>query len=137
MPAASPYSHWLPDDIYQPLAAVLANAARNVAPQCYLCHAFDVTVRLLMAAKMFSVSLHVPSSVASEQAHMSRVCANAGMRAIDLTCLLLAPIATGFLMTYTSPLTAVLAIAAWNMAAWAPECYLLLCARNASAALRR
>ena len=58
------------------------------------------------------------------------------MRAIELTCLLLAPIATGFLMTYTSTLTAILAIAAWNLAAWAPECYLLLCAQKASAALR-
>ncbi len=58
------------------------------------------------------------------------------MRAIDLTCLLLAPIAAGFLMTYTSISTAILAIAAWNLAAWAPECYLLVCAQRASALLR-
>ena len=77
----------------------------------------------------------VTAFATSTQCYVSIVCGIAGMRAIDLTCLLLAPIATGFLMTYTSPLTAVLAIAAWNMAAWAPECYLLLCARNASAAL--
>lgn len=41
----------------------------------------------------------------------------AGMRAIDLSCLLLAPIAAGFLMTYTSISTAILAIAAWNLVA--------------------
>lgn len=60
----------------------------------------------------------------------------AGMRAIDLSCLLLAPIAAGFLMTYTSTSTAVLAIAAWNLAVWAPECYLLAQAQQASSALR-
>ncbi|KAL0018471.1 hypothetical protein WJX77_004008 [Trebouxia sp. C0004] len=61
---------------------------------------------------------------------------NSGMRAIDLTCLLLAPIAAGFLMTYTSITTAVVAIAAWNLAAWAPECYMLVCAQRASLLLR-
>ncbi len=60
----------------------------------------------------------------------------AGMRAIDLSCLLLAPIAAGFLMTYTNTSTAILAIAAWNLAAWVPECYLLVCAQRASAVLR-
>ena len=59
-----------------------------------------------------------------------------GMRAIDLSCLLLAPIAAGFLMTYTSTFTAILAITSWNLAAWAPECYLLLCAQQVSSALR-
>lgn len=39
-------------------------------------------------------------------------------------------------MTYTSISTAILAITAWNLAAWAPECYLLLCARRFSAVLR-
>lgn len=63
-------------------------------------------------------------------------CCDSGMRAIDLTCLLLAPIAAGFLMTYTSMTTAVLAIVAWNLAAWAPECYLLVCAQRASPLLR-
>ncbi len=61
---------------------------------------------------------------------------SAGMRAIDLTCLLLAPIAAGFLMTYTSITTAIVAIAAWNLAAWAPECYMLVCAQRASLLLR-
>ena len=60
----------------------------------------------------------------------------AGMMAIDLSCLLLAPIAAGFVMTYTSISTAILAIAAWNLAAWVPECYLLVCAQRASAVLR-
>ncbi len=58
----------------------------------------------------------------------------AGMRAIDLSCLLLAP--AGFLMTYTSISTAILAIAAWNLMAWVPECCLLVCAQHASAVLR-
>ncbi|KAL3161599.1 hypothetical protein ABBQ32_010458 [Trebouxia sp. C0010 RCD-2024] len=61
---------------------------------------------------------------------------NSGMRAIDLSCLLLAPIAAGFLMTYTSISTAIVAIAAWNLAACVPECYLLVCAQRASAVLR-
>ncbi|KAL3139042.1 hypothetical protein ABBQ32_005843 [Trebouxia sp. C0010 RCD-2024] len=62
---------------------------------------------------------------------------NSGMRAIDLTCLLLSPIAAGFLMTYTSISTAILVITAWNLAAWAPECYLLLCAHRLSSVLRQ
>jgi hypothetical protein len=39
-------------------------------------------------------------------------------------------------MTYTTISTAILAIAAWNLAAWVPECYLLVCAQRASAVLR-
>ena len=39
-------------------------------------------------------------------------------------------------MTYTSIPTAILVMAAWNLAAWAPECYLLLCAQRFSAVLR-
>ena len=48
-----------------------------------------------------------------------------GMRRIDLTCLILAPIAVGCLMTFAGPRAAVAAICAWNLAAWAPECGLL------------
>ena len=50
--------------------------------------------------------------------------------------MLLAPIAAGFLMTYGSTSTAIVAIAAWNLAAWVPECYLLICAQRSSVALR-
>ena len=39
-------------------------------------------------------------------------------------------------MTYTTISTAILAITAWNVAAWAPECYLLMCAQRFSAVLR-
>lgn len=60
----------------------------------------------------------------------------AGMRGVDLSCLLLSPIAAGFLMTYGGMQTAILVIALWNLAAWIPECYLLYVAQQASAALR-
>ena len=47
------------------------------------------------------------------------------MRCIDLTCLVLAPIVVGYLMTYAGQRAAVVAVCAWNLAAWAPECGLL------------
>ena len=72
----------------------------------------------------------------SDAGQSSFATATAGMRAIDLTCLLLSPIAAGFLMTYTNISTAILAITAWNVTAWAPECYLLQCAQRFSAVLR-
>lgn len=58
------------------------------------------------------------------------------MRAIDLSCLLLSPIAAGFLMTYGGMQTAILVIALWNLFAWLPECYLLYIAQQASSLLR-
>lgn len=50
--------------------------------------------------------------------------ASAGMRRIDLTCLIVSPIFAGVLMTYAGSRTAVLAVLAWNLAACAPECLL-------------
>ena len=60
----------------------------------------------------------------------------AGMRGVDLSCLLLSPIAAGFLMTYAGMRSAILVIALWNLASWVPECYLLYIAQQASSALR-
>lgn len=61
---------------------------------------------------------------------------HAGMRAVDLACLMLAPGAAGVLMTYTGITTSILVISAWNLIAWLPECYLLVCAQHAFPTLR-
>ncbi len=47
------------------------------------------------------------------------------MRRIDLTCLIVAPIAVGCLMTFAGSRAAVAAICLWNLLVWAPECALL------------
>ncbi len=59
-----------------------------------------------------------------------------GMRRIDLTCLIVSPIAVGCIMTYASAQAAVLAVLAWNLAAWAPECLLAAHAVRQSDALQ-
>jgi iron-regulated transporter 1 len=59
---------------------------------------------------------------------------NAGMKAIDLTCLLASPIAAGLLLRWR-PSAAVGAALAWALAAWAPQCALLARAQAASPAL--
>jgi hypothetical protein len=58
------------------------------------------------------------------------------MRAIDMLCLMLSPMAAGFLMTYAGMLPAVLAIAAYALVVWAPECVLLRVAHRLSPQLR-
>ena len=58
------------------------------------------------------------------------------MRRIDLTCLILSPIGVGFLMTYAGARAAILAILAWNLLAWAPECLLAAHAVRCSDALQ-
>lgn len=58
------------------------------------------------------------------------------MRRIDLTCLIVSPIAVGCIMTYASAQAAVLAVLAWNLAAWAPECLLAAHAVRQSDALQ-
>lgn len=64
----------------------------------------------------------------------------AGMKRIDLICLIASPIAVGLLMTAGGPshgtTLAALAIMAWNLVAWAPECALLRAAQRWSPALR-
>eukprot|EP00891_Asterochloris_glomerata_P005298 jgi/Astpho2/5298/e_gw1.00075.46.1_t len=60
---------------------------------------------------------------------------NSGMRAVDLTCLIAAPLAAGCLMTYGGIQVAIAAIALWNVMAWAPECLLLRRAQSWSSAL--
>ena len=47
------------------------------------------------------------------------------MKRIDLTCLIAAPIASGFLMTYGGIVSATCAIVAWCLVAWVPENLLL------------
>lgn len=49
----------------------------------------------------------------------------AGMRRIDLTCLIVSPIMVGLIMNYAGSPAAVMLILLWNLAAWAPECLLL------------
>lgn len=58
------------------------------------------------------------------------------MKAIDLTCLIAAPLAVGLLMSGAGLAAAVAAILAWNLAAWLPECLLLLQAQSLSSVLR-
>lgn len=50
---------------------------------------------------------------------------NSGMRRIDLTCLIVAPVAVGFLMTFGGSRAAVAAICLWNLVVWVPEVALL------------
>ena len=50
---------------------------------------------------------------------------SAGMRRIDLTCLIVSPIGVGTLMTYCGTAAATAAICGWNLLAWVPECLLL------------
>lgn len=47
------------------------------------------------------------------------------MRRIDLTCLIVAPVAVGFLMTFGGSRAAVAAICLWNLVVWVPEVALL------------
>ncbi|BDA48594.1 Solute carrier family 40 member 1 [Coccomyxa sp. Obi] len=61
---------------------------------------------------------------------------NAGMRRIDLTCLIASPIMAGLLLTYGNLQIAIIAIVAWNLCAWLPECWLLRRAQNSFTALR-
>jgi hypothetical protein len=61
---------------------------------------------------------------------------NAGMKRIDLTCLIASPIVVGALMEWGGGGAAAAAVAGWNVAAWAPECWLLAVAQRRSAALR-
>ena len=71
----------------------------------------SVSKQLQRMPDWFHVLVHVPF---------------AAMRRIDLLCLLAAPIASGFCMTYLSLRAATAALAAWNAATWAPS-VLLLC----------
>ncbi|KAK9837511.1 hypothetical protein WJX81_007687 [Elliptochloris bilobata] len=57
-----------------------------------------------------------------DSAALSRL--NSGMRRIDLSCLIVSPIGVGLLMTYAGTRAAILAVLAWNLAAWVPECLL-------------
>lgn len=62
------------------------------------------------------------------------------MKRIDLTCLIASPIAVGLVMTFggREPMAAAtLALVAWNMVAWVPECWLLSFAQRRSAALQQ
>jgi len=61
---------------------------------------------------------------------------HAGMRRIDLTCLIASPIMAGCLMTFGSMRVAIVAILLWNLLAWWPECTLLELAQHFSPALR-
>jgi Ferroportin1 (FPN1) len=59
-----------------------------------------------------------------------------GMKAIDLACQMLAPVAAGFLMTYAGMWLAVLVIAGYSVIVWLPECLLLQRAYSQSPLLR-
>lgn len=59
-----------------------------------------------------------------ERSHSVLPHGHPGMRRIDLTCLILAPIGVGFLMTYAGARAAIVATLAWNLIAWRPECLL-------------
>ena len=61
---------------------------------------------------------------------------NSVFRAIDLTCLLASPMLSGFLMTFGSPLIAVVALALYCLTVWIPEVLLLRWAVKASRSLR-
>ena len=58
------------------------------------------------------------------------------MRRIDLTCLILAPMVVGFLLTYVSMPVTLVVVAAWNMSVWLPECCLLALAQAKAPMLR-
>lgn len=56
------------------------------------------------------------------------------MKRIDLTCLIASPIFVGLLMSWKMD-AAVIALVAWNLISWFPECWLLRRAYDASPAL--
>lgn len=58
-----------------------------------------------------------------------------GFRAVDLTCLLAAPILVGLLMTFVTSLAATVLLAGYALVAWVPEILLLNVAVHQSAAL--
>jgi iron-regulated transporter 1 len=62
---------------------------------------------------------------------------NARMRAVDLSCLLLAPIAAAGLLQLAGPPVAVLCFAVYNAVVYWPECRLLSAAQAASPALQQ
>ena len=57
------------------------------------------------------------------------------MQRIDLVCLIFSPILVGVLLSRSLSL-GLGAIAAWNLAAWAPECFLLGVAQRGSPLLQ-
>jgi hypothetical protein len=59
------------------------------------------------------------------------------MRAIDMLCLMLSPVAAGFLMTYAGMLPAVAVVFVYSAVAWLPECILLRVAVQLSPELAR
>lgn len=58
------------------------------------------------------------------------------MRAIDMLCLMLAPMAAGLLMTYAGMVPAVAVISLYSLAVWVPECMLLKVVHHLSPQLR-
>ncbi|GMH45689.1 hypothetical protein BSKO_13652 [Bryopsis sp. KO-2023] len=61
---------------------------------------------------------------------------NSSLRTIDLGCLILAPVLTGFLMTYCGMRIAVMEIAGFNLLAWFPEVLFAKYAQNAAPQLQ-
>ena len=68
--------------------------------------------------------------------HIFHAVSHAGMRRLDLTCLIASPIMAGCLMTFGSIRIAIVGILLWNMLAWWPECRLLQLAQHFSPVLR-
>ena len=62
---------------------------------------------------------------------------NARMRAVDLSCLLLAPIGAAALLQFAGPVVGVLCFAVYNAVAYWPECRLLAAAQHAAPALQQ
>jgi hypothetical protein len=58
------------------------------------------------------------------------------MRAIDLSCSLLAPLAAGMLMTHAGMLVATIVIGSYSLLFWMPELALLRLAYQSSERLR-
>lgn len=61
---------------------------------------------------------------------------NAGMKRIDLICLILSPVALGLIMSTAGSTVAILSMGFWNILFWPLECILLDKARNESPILR-
>lgn len=59
-----------------------------------------------------------------------------GFRAIDLTCLLAAPMLVGAVFTWLGPAASTMLLAGYTMLAWIPETVLLRKAVNVSPVLK-
>jgi len=126
---------------YPPSSAETASDILPPSPHHGLAYWFFVVIAMLAASISSVGALGATLSVEREWTKIlsgndtdQLASLNAGMKRIDLSCLIASPIAVGLLMTYRVD-AAIIGVLVWNAAAWIPECSLLKRAQNASPVL--